>query len=44
MALADKTIQKDLKLTDDQVAKIKSISDDTTKKMDALCTAGGDRG
>jgi Spy/CpxP family protein refolding chaperone len=33
MALGDKSVQKDLKLTDDQVAKIKSIGEETMKAM-----------
>jgi Spy/CpxP family protein refolding chaperone len=41
-ALADKGIQKDLKLTDDQVAKIQSITDAAMKKMGELFTSGAD--
>jgi Spy/CpxP family protein refolding chaperone len=41
-ALTDKGIQKDLKLTDDQVAKIQSITDEAMKKMSELFTPGGD--
>ncbi len=40
MALADKGVQKDLKLTDDQIAKIKTIGDDTMKKMGELRNSG----
>jgi Spy/CpxP family protein refolding chaperone len=45
MALSDKDIQKQLKLSDDQVAKIKSIGEDAMKKMGELFAAGpgGDR-
>ena len=43
MALGDKTIQKDLNLTDDQIAKIKSIGDDARKKAGELFSSGADR-
>jgi Spy/CpxP family protein refolding chaperone len=36
MALADKDVQKELKMTDDQVAKIKSAGEDAMKKMGEL--------
>ncbi len=42
-ALLDKDVQKDLKLSDDQTAKIKSISDDFMKKMREAFTPGGNR-
>jgi Spy/CpxP family protein refolding chaperone len=37
---SDKDVQKDLKLTDDQVAKLKSIADDVRKKLGDLSNAG----
>jgi Spy/CpxP family protein refolding chaperone len=43
LALTDKSVQTGLKLTDDQVAKIKSIRDDTMKKMGDLFNSGGSR-
>jgi Spy/CpxP family protein refolding chaperone len=43
MALNDKSVQKGLKLTDDQVAKIKSIGDDAMKKATDLFSSGADR-
>jgi len=41
-ALNDKQVQDDLKLTADQVAKIKTIGEDSTKKIQELFTPGGD--
>jgi Spy/CpxP family protein refolding chaperone len=43
MALSDKTVQKDLKLTNDQTAKIKSIGEDSMKKMGELFSSGLER-
>jgi len=43
MALSDKDVQKQLKLSDDQVAKIKSTDEDSMKKMGELFRSGGDR-
>ena len=40
-ALSFKQVQEDLKLTDDQVAKIKSINEAAGKKMRELFQAGG---
>ena len=42
-ALFDKDIQKDLKLSDDQTAKIKTIGEDSQKKMGELFAPGADR-
>jgi Spy/CpxP family protein refolding chaperone len=41
-ALNDKQIQDDLKLTSDQVAKIKTIGEDSMKKIRDLFSEGGD--
>ena len=41
-ALSDKGIQKDLKMTTEQVDKIKSIGEDVRKKMGDLFRSGGD--
>jgi Spy/CpxP family protein refolding chaperone len=41
-ALLDKAIQQDLKLSDDQIAKIKSIGDEIMKKVAELFLPGGD--
>jgi Spy/CpxP family protein refolding chaperone len=41
-ALSDKGVQKDLKFSDDQTAKIKSIGEDFGKKMREAFTPGGD--
>jgi hypothetical protein len=43
MALGDKTVQKDLKMKDEQVAKLKSIRDEAMKKMGELFRPGADR-
>jgi Spy/CpxP family protein refolding chaperone len=43
MALADKDVQHDLKLSDDQIAKIKSIGEESMKKARELFVPGGDR-
>jgi hypothetical protein len=40
-AFADPEIQKDLKLTDDQKDKIKTINDDARQEMGALFSGGG---
>lgn len=42
-ALTDKEVQQDLKLSDEQTAKIKSIGEDSMKKISALFSEGGDR-
>jgi Spy/CpxP family protein refolding chaperone len=39
-ALSDKDVQKELKLTDEQIAKIKSIGEEAMKKMGELFSAG----
>jgi hypothetical protein len=43
MALGDKGVQKDLNLSDEQVAKIKTIGEDGMKKMGELFRSGLDR-
>jgi Spy/CpxP family protein refolding chaperone len=43
MALADKGVQQDLKLSDDQIAKIKSIGEESMKKVRELFEPGADR-
>jgi Spy/CpxP family protein refolding chaperone len=43
MALSDKSVQKDLKLSDEQIAKIKTLGDDSMKKMGELFGSGLDR-
>jgi hypothetical protein len=42
-AINDKQIQQDLKLSDEQVAKIKSIGEEAGKKFGALFSEGADR-
>jgi len=42
-ALNDKEVQQDLKLSDEQTAKIKSIGEDSMKKIRELFSGGGDR-
>ena len=42
MALADKEIQQDLKLSDDQAAKIKAAGEDLRKKAEELMSEGAD--
>lgn len=42
-ALNDKEVQQDLKLSEDQTAKIKSIGEDSMKKVRELFSDGGDR-
>jgi Spy/CpxP family protein refolding chaperone len=39
-ALSDKTVQKDLKLSSDQIAKIKAIGDDVMKKLREAFSGG----
>jgi hypothetical protein len=41
MALVDKTVQEDLKLSEDQIAKIKAAGEDAAKKMRELFSGGG---
>jgi Spy/CpxP family protein refolding chaperone len=42
-ALNDKGVQKELKLSDDQVAKLKTVGEDSMKKMRELFGSGEDR-
>ena len=42
-ALDDKEVQQDLKFSDEQTAKIKSIGEDSMKKIRELFSEGGDR-
>src|SRR5439155_18323809 len=42
-AFADAEVQKELKLTDDQKDKIKTINDDARQEMQTLFQPGGDR-
>ena len=43
MALSDKAVQRDLKLSGDQIAKINSINRETAEKMRELSKSVGDR-
>jgi Spy/CpxP family protein refolding chaperone len=42
-AFSDETVQKELKLTDDQKDKIKTINDDMRQEMQSIFSGGGDR-
>jgi len=41
-AFSDETVQKELKLTDDQKDKIKTINDDMRQEMQSVFSGGGD--